>query len=144
MKIDAENRYSNAQAVTAAAASTNIIDHGIARDLGTGQDIYLVAVVTTAFTDTGSNSTLTVTLETDNDSAFGSPTLAAQTLGTFAALAAIGATLTAKLQPGAVNERYSRLYYTPNNGDLSAGAVTAFLTTDIQKYVSYPKGYTIS
>lgn len=144
MKIDAENRYSNAQAITANAASTNIIDHGIARDLGTGQDIYLVAVVTTAFTDTGSNSTCTVTLETDNDVAFGSPTLAAQTLGVFGALAAIGATLIAKLQPGAVNERYSRLFYTMANGDLSAGAITAFLTSDIQKYTSYPKGYTIS
>lgn len=144
MLIDAENRYSNAQAITSAVASANIIDHGIARDIGTGENLYLVAVVTTAFTDTGSNSTLTVTLETDNDEAFGSPTLAAQTLGTFGALSAIGATLIARLQPGAVNERYSRLYYTPNNGDLSAGAITAFLTHDIQKFVAYANGYTIS
>lgn len=37
MYVDAQNQYSNAQAVTASAASTNLIDHGQARDLGTGE-----------------------------------------------------------------------------------------------------------
>lgn len=144
MYKDAQNLYSSAQAITAAAASGNIIDHGAARDLGTGQDVYVVVIVDVAFTDGGSDSTLTVTLETDNDAAFGSPTLAAQTIGTLAALSAIGTVLTAKLQPGAVNERYSRLYYTPNNGNLTTGTVTAFLTTDIHKWVAYAKNYLIS
>jgi len=143
MKVDAQNRYSNAQAITASAASDNVIDHGAARDLGTGEDIYLVALVTTAFTDGSSDSTVAVTLQTDADEAFGSPATA-MTLGTFGALSAIGSTLIAKLQPGQVNERYSRLYYTVANGNLTTGAITGFLTKDIQKYVSYPKGYTIS
>ena len=144
MYKDAQNLYSAAQVITAAAASTNIIDHGAARDMGTGQSIYLVAIVDVAFTDSNSDSTLVVTLETDADVAFGSPALAQQTLGTFAALSPIGTVLVAKLQPGALNERYSRLYYTPANGNLSAGSVTAFLTNDIHKWVAYAKGYLIS
>lgn len=144
MYVDKENNYSDAQAITASAGSTHIIDHGIARDLGTGEDIYLVVLVDVAMTDGSSDSTVAVTLETDDDVAFGSPTLAAQTLGTFAALSAIGAIKYAKLQPGAINERYSRVYYTVANGNLTTGSFTAFLTKDIHKYVTYAKGYTIS
>lgn len=143
MYVDAQLRYSNAQAVTAAAASTNVLDHKIARNLGVGQDLYLVVLCTTAMADTGSDSTLAVTLESDNDEAFGSVDKT-QTIGTFAALTAAGSRLVAKLQPDMVNSRYSRVKYTPAGGDLSGGAFTAFLTTDIDAYTSYAKGYTIS
>lgn len=142
MYVDALNLYSDAQAVTAAAASGNIIDHGAARDLGTGQDVYVVVLCDVAMTDGSSDSTLAVTIETDDNEAFNSATTA-QTIGTFAALSAIGTVLVAKLQPGAINERYSRLKYTPANGNLTTGSFTAFLTTDIQKWVTYAKGYVI-
>ena len=144
MILDAQNLYDQTNQHLTTGASTNIIDHGIARDLGTGEDIYIVAVVTTAFTDAGSDSTMTLTLETDNDVAFGSPTTAAQTLGVFAALSAVGTILIAKLQPGALNEQYSRVKYTVANGDLTTGKFTVALTKDIQKYVSYARNYTIS
>lgn len=143
MYVDAQTRYSNAQAVTAAAASDNLIDHQAIRDLGTGQDIYVVVLCTVAMTDGSSDSTLAVTLETDDDSAFGSATTG-QTIGTFAAVSPAGTVLVAKLQPGGLNERYSRLKYTPANGNLTTGSFTAFLTTDINKWVAYAKGYTIS
>lgn len=144
MLFDAQNKYSDAQAVTAAAASTNIIDHGIARNMGVGENLYLVVICDVAMTDASSNSTLAVTLETDNDVAFGSATTAAQTIGTFAALSAIGTRLVARLAPSALNERYSRLYYTPANGDLSTGSFTAFLVKDIDAYTAYPDAVTIS
>ena len=144
MYVDAQTLFSDAQAITAAAASTNLIDLGAANvNLGTGRDVYLVAVVDVAFTDSGSDSTLTVALEMDTAAAFSSATTA-QTIGTFGALSAIGARLIAKLQPEAITERFIRLQYTPNNGNLTTGSLTAFLTEDIQAFTAFPDGFTIS
>lgn len=140
---DAHNLFSDAQALTAAAASSNILDLGTIRDLGTGENLYIVLTVDTALTDTGSNSTVTVDLQTDDNSGFSS-NATAQTLFTIAAVAAAGTKYIARIQPGAGNERYARLYYTMNNGDLTTGAVTAEIVHDVDKFVAYPKGYTIT
>lgn len=143
MLHDAQLLFSDAQAVTAAAASTNIVDLGIARNIGVGENLYVVVTVDTTFADTGSNSTLTVALEGDSTTSF-TPD-GTQTLFTIPALAAAGNKYIARIQPDfAGNYRYIRLYYTPNNGDLSAGAVTAFIAHGIDAYTSYAKGYTIS
>lgn len=123
-------------------AGTDYVDLGAIRDVGTGENLYFVIAVTTAFTDASSNSTMAITLETDDNSSFSSATTG-QTIGTFAALSAIGTTLIARLQPGALNERYMRVKYTVANGDLSTGKFDAFLTKDVQKYVSYADGITI-
>ena len=140
---DAQNLFSDAQALTAAAASTNLLDLGSARDLGTGENLFVVLTVDVALTDGSSDSTVTVDLQTDDNSTFNSPTTG-QTLFTIAALAAIGTKYIARIQPGGANERYARLYYTPNNGNLSTGSVTAELVHDVDKFTAYPKGYTIS
>jgi hypothetical protein len=142
MILDAQNLFSDAQAITAAAASTNLIDLGANRNLGVGEDLYVHVNVDVAFTDASSDSTLTVTVETDDNEAFSSPTTA-QTIGTFPALSAIGASLKAKLQPDAIVERYMRLKYTPNNGSLSTGSVTAALVLGIQAYTSYADNVSI-
>lgn len=146
MYVDDLLLFSDAQAITSAAGSTNTVDCGVAggRDLGTGKELYVVVSVDVAFTDAGSNSTLSVALEGDSTSTF-TPD-GTQTLFTIPALAAAGATYYAKLDPGAdpLAYRYLRLYYTPNNGDLTTGSVTAFITTDIAKFVAYAKNYTIS
>ncbi len=143
MILDAQNLFSDAQAITAAAASTNLIDLGEARDIGVGENLFVVLIVDTAFTDADSNSTLAVVLQTDALAAFGSPTNG-QTLFTVPALAAIGSKHIARIQPDALNERHVRLYYTPANGNLTTGAVTAFITHDIDKYVAYADNITIS
>lgn len=143
MIFDAQNLFSDAQAITAAAASSNIIDLGVARNIGAGENLFVGVTVDTTFADTGSNSTLTVTLEGDSTDTF-TPD-GSQTLFTIPALAAAGSKYFARISPDfASNYRYLRLYYTPNNGDLSAGAVTAFIChgPDLQKH--YAKGYTIS
>lgn len=143
MYLDAHNLFDdNAQHLTT-EASTNLIDLGAARNIGVGEDIYFVIQVDTAFTDGSSNSTMTITLETDDNSSFSSATTA-QTIGTFAALSAAGSRLIAKLQPNAINERYLRAKYTVANGDLTTGKFTAFLTTNIDAFTAYPNGYTIS
>lgn len=143
MILDSQLLFSDAQALTAAAASTNLIDLAIARDIGTGEDLYVVVTVDVALTDTGSNSTVTVDFQTDDNASFTSNTTA-QTLFTIAAVAAAGTVHIAKLGPTLINERYGRLFYTMNNGDLSAGSVTAVIVKDAQRYVSYANGYTIS
>jgi len=142
MIIDAQLELSSAQAVTAAAASTNIVDLGAVRDIGTGEELYLVGVVTTTMDDTGDNSTLAVTLETDDNASFSSAT-SLQTLFTFPAVSAAGTIRYARIQPAAF-ERYIRGYYTPANGNLSAGAFDLFVTKDIQKYQSYASGFTVA
>lgn len=141
--IDAELLLSDAQAVTASAASTNIYDASAARNLGVGKPIYAVARVATAFTDAGSDSTVTVKLEADDDSAFGSVD-ATQTLGTFAALSAVGTRLIAAIQPDILNKRYFRGYYTLANGNLSTGAIDLAITLDPDLWAAYPDNVTIN
>lgn len=147
MMFDKENQFSDAQAVTTGSdtgiASTNVIDFGAVRDIGVGENLFLVVSVDTAFTDTGSNSTLTVYAQSDDNEAFSTATNT-QTLGTFAVNAAIGTQIIARVQPGTFNERYGRLFYLAANGALATGAVTAFLAKDIDKAPMYADGFTIS
>lgn len=144
MYVDSQLLFSDAQAITSAVASTNYIDLSEVRDIGTGEDLYVVCLVDTAFTDTGSNSTLTVALEGDSSTTF-TPD-ATQTLFTFDAVSAAGTVKYAKLDPGSapLQLRYIQLKFTPVDGDLSAGAVTAFITKDISKYRAYADAITIS
>lgn len=144
MYVDAQLLFSDAQAVTAAAASTNTVDLGIARDIGAGQDLYVVSVCDVAMTDAGSDSTLDVILYGDSTTTF-TPD-ASQTLFQFAATSAAGSILIAKLDPGStpLQYRYIQLYYSPNNGNLSTGSFTSFITNDVQRYVNYANGYAIS
>lgn len=144
MYVDSQLLFSSAQGVTAAAASTSSIDLGAVRDIGTGKDLYVVCVCTTAMTDSGSDSTLAVALEGDSTSTF-TPD-ATDTLFTFAATSAAGTVKYARLDPGmaSLQYRYIQLKYTPANGNLTTGSFTAFLTHDIEKYASYADAVTIS
>lgn len=142
MYVDAQLLFSDAQAVTAAAGSTNTVDFGAVRDMGVGTQLYVVALVDVAFTDGSSDSTLTVALEGDSTTSF-TPDYT-RNLFTFAALAAAGTVKIAALGPDDLNLQYARLLYTPNNGNLTTGSITAFITKDIQKYTSYADNITIS
>ena len=127
MIFDSLLLFSDAQAITAAAASTSYVDLKAARNLGVGEPLFVVLIVDVALTDGSSDSTLTVDLYGDSSTSF-TPD-GTQTLFTVAALSAIGAKYIARVSPGlAANYRYLQLYYTPNNGNLSTGSVTAFIT----------------
>lgn len=144
MILDAQLQFSDSQAVTAAAASTNIIDLSENRDIGTGEDLYVVVTCEVAMTDASSDSTLTVSLEGDSTSAI-TPD-ATQDLFTFDALSPAGTILFAKLDPGSapLQLQYIQLRYTPANGNLTTGTFSAYLTNNIQKYKSYADNITIS
>lgn len=142
MYVDALLLFSDAQAVTAAVASTSYVDFGSVRDVGAGEDVYVVVSCDVAMTDASSDSTLAVAIEGDSTTTF-TPDYT-RTLFTFSALSAAGTIKYAKLSPGDVNLRYLQLKYTPAGGDLSTGSFTAFLTNNIDKYVSYADNITIS
>lgn len=144
MYLDKELLFSDAQAITAAAGSTNTIDLNEVRDIGTGHPLKIVLVVDTTFADSGSNSTLTVALEGDSTESF-TPD-GTQDLGTIPALTEAGTKFEFYLDPGAapLQYRYIRLKYTPNNGNLSAGAVTAGIVIDAEKHNYFPSGFEIS
>ena len=142
MYVDGLLLFSDAQAVTATAASTSSIDLSAVRDAGTGEDLYVVVSCDVAMTDGSSDSTLAVALEGDSTTTF-TPDYT-RTLFTFSALSAAGTIKIAKLGPGDLNLRYAQLKYTPANGDLTTGSFTAFITTQVDKWTAYADAITIS
>jgi len=142
MYVDALLLFSDAQAVTATAASTSSIDLSAVRDAGTGEDLYVVVTCDVAMTDASSDSTLAVALEGDSTTTF-TPDYT-RTLFTFSAVSAAGTVKIAKLSPGDLNLRYAQLKYTPAGGDLSTGSFTAFITSQVDKWTAYADAITIS
>lgn len=145
MILDAQLEFSNAQAITAAAASTNYVDLGLAsREIGLGQDLYVVVSVHTILADGGSNTGTDIKLYGDSTTTF-SPD-ATKTLFSFAQAAAAGTVKIAKLSPGdgPLAYRYIELYYDPQGANLTGGKFDAYLTMDIQKYVAHADNITIS
>ena len=151
MYLDKQAEFSDAQAVTATTISTNVVDlisnssgKNPLRDIGTGQDVYLVVTTQTAATDTGSDATLTVTLESDDNVGLTSPTvhIASPTLA-FAAFAPAGSVVIAVKLPAGSYERYLGVRYTVAAGPLLTGAFDAFLTTDVSAYRAYARNYVV-
>lgn len=140
MILDKDLAFSEAQTIPTGAttASTNYVDLGAVRDIGTGEDMEFVVLITTALAGAG---TVAVVVQTDDNSAFSSPTTA-QTLGTFAAASPAGTKITAKVQPEAIVERYVRLAFT--SGVLSAGAASAYLAHGVDHVRNYADAITIT
>lgn len=146
MMIDALDKFSAAQAITASAGSTNVIDtYSAYTNIGKGEpSLYLNVTCDVAMTDAGSDSTVTVTVETDDNAAFSSATTAVQSLAVFAALSAAGTVRSVKLQPFTTLERYVRVYYTVANGNLTTGSFSAWLSpTPLSAWAAKPNGYDV-
>ena len=133
MIIDYNLQLSNAQSVTADAASTNVIDLGADRDIGPGEDMKIVVSFDVAMG--GSSPTLAVQVQTDDNSSFSSATTV-QTSRTISAAAA-GDTLVMGLPDQ--NERYIRLNYDVG-GSNPTMTVSASIVKDAQQYYAYPDG----
>lgn len=142
MLIDSLLLFSDAQAVTSAAGSTNTIDLSVTggRDIGTGEPLYIVMTVDVGI-DAG--KTVTVALEGDSTTTF-SPDATDTVFVTGTAGETAGAVYIARLDPGmaALQYRYIRLKYTPSSA-LTNGTFTAFITHDIQKWKAYADNITI-
>lgn len=147
MWIDKELQLSDAQAVTSTALSTNVIDTTYAgtvpyADYGIGVPLYLVVVVETVATDSGSDATLTVTFESDVVETMDSAAVVHFSTGAlaFAAFAPDKTTLICTPLPMAAYKRYLALRYTVASGPLTAGKFDAFITTDPQRWKAYASG----
>lgn len=135
-----------AQAITATAISTNVLDarqpNGAPtlKDEGIfGQDLWLNVVVVQAFNNLTS---LTVTFESDSAS-----TLASAPVVHFSktiALAGLTAGAAIRVQvPSDDYKRYLGLRYTVTGTAPTQGSVMAFLSLDPQRNVIYPSGFTV-
>ncbi|WP_076738221.1 Bbp16 family capsid cement protein [Cronobacter sakazakii] len=127
MLLDQQALFSAAQAITASSASTNVIDTGSSLDSGKGGDVPLLIQVVEGFNNLTS---LAVTVQTDDNSAFSSATdvitmtipLASLTLGYKTPVI----NLPMKL------ERYVRLNYTVTGTAPTTGKVTAGVVGGVQ------------
>ena len=144
MFLDAQLRFSDAQAITADAESTNTIDMSAVRDIGTGRPLHIVTVVDVAMTDGSSDSTLAVILHADSTTTI-TPD-ATLTLYTIPAVTGTGNMYISTLSPGhaVMQYRYFALRYTPANGNLTTGSFTSFIALDIQQATLYADNITIS
>lgn len=116
----------NAEQLTT-SGSTNVVDLNDVRNIAAGQPLYVESLVRTAMTDASSDSTMTLTVETDDNAAFSSPT-SLQTIGTFAATSASGTKLSVALAITDSYQRYIRVKYTVANGNLTTGKFSTYLT----------------
>lgn len=137
MYQDAQNTYSQAQALTVTAVSTNAIDHSSDRNMGVGEPLVVVVAVTVSAAGGG---TLTVTIQADTTSAFGAPVTVATTAALAAATLVAGYKFIIPVPPDLLWARWSRLNYVM--ATMTGITVTAFLTlaSAVQNEVYYPAG----
>lgn len=145
MRVDSQLLFSDAQAVTSAAGSTNTIDLSAVRDIGTGRTLYLVVCIVTTLTHGGSNTSLAIAIEGDSTTTF-TPDGTQTVLTILAASYTAGGVFIVALDPGAapLQYQYIRLKYTPAGADLTGGTIDAFLTADVHKWSAYADAITIS
>lgn len=162
MYVDKQLEFSDAQAVTSTAISSNVYDTltkttgaatisgattGNTRlDLGGQfQDLYLVIQTAVAITDTGSDATLVATFETADDVGLSTNNTVLLSSGTlaFATYATAGSQILVAKLPSALYRRYIGVRYTVASGPFTAGAIDAFLTTSPQINRIYKSAFTV-
>ena len=160
MYVDSQIEFSDAQAVTATAISSNVYDlfsmglgggatdvtPNTRLDIGQGTDkLYLVVNTAVTATDTGNDATLTITLESADDAGLTTNAQVHYSSGAiaFASFATAGTNLVAIRLPSALFRRYLGVRYTVANGPLAAGAFDAFVTPTLQQNRIYKSGFTV-
>lgn len=126
MLLDQNAMLSQAQAVSATAASSNTIDLTAAGNAVPGS-LFFVAQVDTAFTGEGS---LKIALQTSDSSAFSNVTELLGTTYSASLLGTAGQLLCAVPVPAGL-KRYVRAYYTVSS--VSGGKLTCFLTDGVEQ-----------
>lgn len=134
MYIDKALQVSNEQAVTVAAASTDVIDFGQANpNVGLDDRSNMVITVDESATAAGA-ATVTFSVQDSADNA---------TFADVAVTAAIGKANLAAGQQVVIPmptklRRYCRVYYTVATGPLTAGKFSAQIVTGIQQNIAQP------
>lgn len=148
MILDKTEEFSDGQAVTATAVSTNVIDTNPSGknpivDLGDGEpDVWLVVQVDETATAAGA-ATVTVSLESDSTANLAtSPTVHYTSAAIPIANLTAGKEVVRVKLPGGDYERYLGVRYTVGTGPLTAGKFSAFIVKDAQGRKVYKSGYT--
>lgn len=151
MILDSQTEFSNGQAITGTANSTNVIDTqpiatpNAKQGLGDGEDLSLYVAVGNTFGAAGAG-TLTVSLVSAD-----SADLATNPITHFATGVLALTALTAKARlvgvvlPSGKYRRYVGLVYTVATGPMTAGTINAGLAKNVQTIngtTDYAKGYT--
>lgn len=148
MLLDGYLLFSNNQALTVTADSTNILDMQNARDLGIGDSPALkVFVQTTAALLSAGATTLAIDLQGSTDASTWT-TMASVPATAKASITAAGTRIWSIDLPRPVNTqalpRYYKLVYTVATGPFTAGTVSAGIVLDDQANVQYPAGITVA
>jgi hypothetical protein len=141
--LDDQNLYSDAQALTATAASTDLIDHGADGNLGIGEPMVVQITLDVLADNTTTDETYSAALQTDDNASFSS----AVTVGsvTITAGSAAGTRFFIPVPPSTSMERYSRINYTLGGTTPTVTVTSALLPVKfVDNYVSYADGITIS
>lgn len=146
MILDAQCQFSDSQALSASAASTNIIDFGADRNIGIGEPMSVVVNVEVALDAGNADETYAIAVEADDNSGFSSATTIASAAQVTRGDAA-GTQYVIPLPADYNAEQYLRVYYTLG-GTSPSGTVSAYLVPssmiDNSKPFEYGIGYTIS
>jgi len=140
MLLDENTLFSEDQAVTATAASTNYMDLGapatvpgapaaLVRLIGGANEIPLHVQVTEDF---ASLTSLTVSIEVDDNTSFSSARTVAATAAIPVAELVAGYITSLTVLPHTIDERYMRLKYTVGGSNATAGKVNASIAAGLQ------------
>lgn len=142
MILDKQALFSDKQAITATAVSENVIDLGatgtpisgvtaLKSDLGIS-DVPLLIQVTEDF---ATLTSLTVSVQTDDNVGFGSPKTVISTPAIPVASLKAGYKFPMVWVPRGTDERFVRLNYTVAGSNATTGKITAGITTGVDAYV---------
>lgn len=135
MILDKQNTFSEAQAVTATADSTNILNAG-GPGVNTGNPVEVLCEVEDDFTAAGA-ATLTVSLVTSVDEAFTSPVTLLTTPAIPKATLVRGYQFAIGFLPPGVLQ-FTKLVYTVATGPMTAGKINAGIVLARQTNKKYP------
>lgn len=131
MIMDRENLFSDGQAVTATANSTNIVDlKKTGLDIATGRPLQFRFQVDTT-TTSGGSTTMTVAIVSSDATDLSTPTTHWTSASIAKATLVAGYGFTVTLPQGPY-KRYLGVVYTVNTANFTAGAFTAALVLDTQ------------
>jgi len=128
MILDKQALFSDSQAITASAASTNVIDSSTDK-ISFGTPVEVLTQVDIAF---ATLSTLTIDLQTSVDEAFTSPVTLDTTGAIPVASLVAGYRVKQKFLPKG-NLGYLRKYYTVAGSNATAGKITSGICTGVQE-----------
>lgn len=143
MFVDSLLLLSDAQALTATAASTNVVDFSLDRNVGVGEPMCVVISLDVAADDADGNETYVAALQADDNDSFSSAVEIGSATITRGDVA--GSKYVIVIPPDGRDEQYLRLNFTLG-GTTPSVTVTAFVqpVNMLQNDYYYANGYTVS